>query len=433
MNLNPFRSNADDGPVDDGLQPPATTPTGQPTRSSAVRILAADEVAATDTAEAGANHPSDDAGMTTVLVDDDRPRADENADTAEVEVEVEVNKMGTPPNADALIQIGSGAPRGAELNPPSLDRDGNPQNHFPLPRLEQNVREYRRQQRVWSRSGSRIGRPLKKKALIVVPLFLVVVAAGFGAWWFLVRDASGTGSAPSADTSAVSRPDAFSSGASAIVEALTAPPPTASPLPVPPPAEAPVIARVETAEPVVFITIDDGYRGDAAVLDILRSRNAPVTAFPVADKALDTKPDFWKQIEALGGTVENHSMSHANMARMSPEQQTAELCGASDRIESVLGRRPTIARIPFGSYSAEAGQIAAGCGVHVLVHWTLEIRDKAWIMAPGKPGLEAGDIVLLHFKPALAEELGILFAEMDTKGLTAANLTDYIGPDAKSA
>ena len=43
----------------------------------------------------------------------------------------------------------------------------------------------------------------------------------------------------------------------------------------------------------------------------------------------------------------------------------------------------------------------------------------------GKP-IQPGDIVLLHFRPDLYDNLTALFAQLDLQGLSVARLEDYL-------
>lgn len=196
----------------------------------------------------------------------------------------------------------------------------------------------------------------------------------------------------------------------------------------PPPAQVPHVYQVQTADPVVFITIDDGWNDLPDVLLLLRSRQAPVTAFLIGPKAV-RNANFYRQVLELGGTIEDHTMTHPDLARLSFDAQRTQFCQAADLIANTFGRRPLLARAPFGNTNIFTGNAIASCGMYADVHWSAEVARQHLVLAhPG--GLQRGDIVLLHWGPGLVTDLQALFAAMDAAGLHAAPLQDYVGPTA---
>ncbi len=250
-----------------------------------------------------------------------------------------------------------------------------------------------------------------KTALASIVVLALMAGVVVGAIWLFNTFASSEGDADSA--------------ASVTTVPTTAPPTT---LP-PPPAEAPVLLRIETTDPVVFITIDDGYKTDPRVLDLLAQRGVTASAFVLADHALDNNAVYWKKLVEQGGSVEDHSMTHRDFKTLSPEEQRGEICGAADRIQQVLGTRPVLFRPPYGSTTAEMPSLASQCGIYAILKWSVEIDRGEWKIAPGEE-LDAGDIVLMHWEDGIYDELVDLFNQMDARGLTAANILDYLGPTA---
>ncbi len=207
----------------------------------------------------------------------------------------------------------------------------------------------------------------------------------------------------------------------------SATPPQRADLP-PPPSPVPVVFHVPTTDPVVFVTIDDGWYATPGALDALRSRNIPATSFLIASPA-ERAAGYYREIVDLGGTVENHSLTHPQYAKLPRPGQVAEICGNSDRLAATFGRRPLLARPPYGSYNATTNQVFAECGVYANVMWSAEVRQgRLFLDGPG--GLQAGDVVLLHYRPETAGDLAVLFAAMDQAGLRAARLQDYLLPKA---
>ena len=87
---------------------------------------------------------------------------------------------------------------------------------------------------------------------------------------------------------------------------------------------APVISRVPTTNPVVFFTIDDGQVRDPAVIDFLRDQHIPVTMF-VLPNFLHEDPAYFQSIHALGASVQDHTISHADLRKLDSAAQQREI------------------------------------------------------------------------------------------------------------
>jgi peptidoglycan/xylan/chitin deacetylase (PgdA/CDA1 family) len=185
---------------------------------------------------------------------------------------------------------------------------------------------------------------------------------------------------------------------------------------------------VVTTDPVMFITIDDGWHPLPDVLAFLQSHQAPVTAFLIAPIG-QRDADFYRQVLQLGGTVEDHTMHHPDLGRLSFAQQAAELCQAADLDQATFGRRPVMARPPYGSENQFTDQAVGYCGLYDTVVWDAKFSDHQFSLShPG--GLRAGDIVLMHWGPGLLQDLQTLFPLIQSAGLHPAPLQDYVGPTA---
>ena len=150
----------------------------------------------------------------------------------------------------------------------------------------------------------------------------------------------------------------------------TMPPPI--PMAIPAGATAPVISRVTTTDPVVFFTIDDGLVQDPAVIDYLRAERIPVTIFPVP-QYVHQNPAYFQAIRALGGSVQDHSMTHPDLRRLGAAAQQGEICGPLDEYAGLFGTRPWLFRPPFflrGTSSDFSGLFCRG-----VVHSAKSLTD----------------------------------------------------------
>ena len=86
---------------------------------------------------------------------------------------------------------------------------------------------------------------------------------------------------------------------------------------VAPPASAlalPVTYRVDTKNPVVFITIDDGIVTSQAGLDYVEKHRIPVTSFLTSSQVTDSKVRYFERISRWG-SVQNHTTTHRSEER----------------------------------------------------------------------------------------------------------------------
>lgn len=203
--------------------------------------------------------------------------------------------------------------------------------------------------------------------------------------------------------------------------ATTAPPGTLVPLPSTP-GVAPVISRVETTDPVIFLTIDDGHTRTPEVLDAFRDADVPASLF-LLDGPVEADAGFFRAMPDT--TVEGHTSNHPDLRGLSDEQQRLEICGNVDVLESAFGRRPRLLRPPYGVYDDATTRAAASCGVAALVLWEVSLNGLV-VSYRSVPRLRAGDIVLMHFRPTFATELKVITDLAERSGLRFAQLEDYL-------
>ena len=187
----------------------------------------------------------------------------------------------------------------------------------------------------------------------------------------------------------------------------------------------PVTYSVKTNDPVIFITIDDGFIMNTQARDLILSEGIPVTLF--------LKGNIWKQprhrefftplVEA-GATVGNHTENHAVLTKVSASRAKTEICTGRDSAEAVSGQAVTLLRPPGGAQNRSTQIIAASCGQTRLVLWDVSVNGEK-IATYGGP-LKAGDIILMHWRKNLHLSLQKVLSEAKRLGLTPANLSDYL-------
>ena len=189
---------------------------------------------------------------------------------------------------------------------------------------------------------------------------------------------------------------------------------------------APVINHVNTNDRVVFLTIDDGYDLDPAFRDFVVQKKIPLTMFLVSQAAA-VDPGFFSSIASVpGSSIQDHSVSHANLRGASLATQTRQICGNITAEKALFGKSPQFLRPPYGNYDATTQKVAAQCGLKALILWNVSMPSYKIYFASGNR-LNSGDIILLHFRDhGGVKNMNSLLQTIHDQGFSVASLTDYI-------
>jgi peptidoglycan/xylan/chitin deacetylase (PgdA/CDA1 family) len=222
---------------------------------------------------------------------------------------------------------------------------------------------------------------------------------------------------------------------------LPAPPSQAVPLPAPEPQltrwagsveplvkdplQIPVLLRVPTDKPVVFLGIDDGLVKSSEAKSWLTSHHLPFTLF-LQDNLISNDYDYFRDLQSAGMTIQDHTITHTDLATLSLDQQKAEICGAADKFAAAFGARPTLFRPPYGSYNELTRQAAAECGMRALIVWHAKANGGAIQFQDGNTHFLPGDIVLMHFRPEFLQDMKAFTTQAANDGLQVGRLEDWI-------
>lgn len=102
----------------------------------------------------------------------------------------------------------------------------------------------------------------------------------------------------------------------------------------------------------IILTFDDGPSAEYTpkILDILEKENVPATFFIVGINAQQNIP-LLQRIYRDGYEIGNHTFTHGNVAKMSPERADLELKTTRSLIECVTGRSTILFRAPYNADS----------------------------------------------------------------------------------
>ncbi|QIK79873.1 polysaccharide deacetylase family protein [Sphingomonas piscis] len=158
-----------------------------------------------------------------------------------------------------------------------------------------------------------------------------------------------------------------------------------------------VVCRVETAEPLVALTFDDGPTtvGVESVLPALKRYNAKATFFLVG---ASTEIALTRRIVAEGHEVGNHSFTHQRMVGHPKAFYDDELRRTDAALVSAGAPKPTLFRPPYGK-KLFGLPIAVARNGQTMVMWDSgDAPDRypkayaAEVLADVRPG----SIVLIH-------------------------------------
>ena len=191
----------------------------------------------------------------------------------------------------------------------------------------------------------------------------------------------------------------------------------------------PVVDRVRTADRVVFLTYDDGAERDPRFVALVRELRLPVSMF-LTDSVVGPGYGHFARLQAVGASIQNHTLDHAALRGLPYAGQRAEICGQQDKLRSRFGIRPHLFRPPYGMYDTTTLRAATDCGVAAVVLWRVSMEGERLTFAKGERRLRAGDIVSVASSESAAEPLRErtvrLLREIRAAGLTVGRLEDYL-------
>ena len=236
------------------------------------------------------------------------------------------------------------------------------------------------------------------------------------------------------DNTPLTAGDAATLGSSVSGPGNTEPPlpPAPEPTPLAPVQgpSAPVLYRIPTSAPVVFVTIDDGWVRDPRVVTFLNGTHWPVSLFLIERAAL-ADLGYFRALQSAGAAIEDHTVDHPRLPQLPYAAQVQEICRPAQDYQTLFGTAPTLFRPPYGALNGLTRQAARACGETAVMEWTATLSGGHLEVVGGS--LLRGDIILLHFRPTLYGDLLLLQRILASDHLTVARLEDYLPPPALAA
>ncbi|MBC8569826.1 polysaccharide deacetylase family protein [Zongyangia hominis] len=194
------------------------------------------------------------------------------------------------------------------------------------------------------------------------------------------------------------------------------------------------IYSVDTLDKKVALTFNCAWddKDIDTLLGILKKYNAQCTFF-VVGQWCDAYPESVKKLVQSGHEVMSHSDTHADMAKISEEKRSQEIDNSCSKIERVAGVRPTLFRVPSGSYNSEAVRAVRNKGLECIqwdvdsIDWKKPGADKIVERVTGK--VRNGSIVLFHSgAPDTPTALPQILQKLSGEGYTFVKVSDLIYP-----
>jgi peptidoglycan/xylan/chitin deacetylase (PgdA/CDA1 family) len=130
-------------------------------------------------------------------------------------------------------------------------------------------------------------------------------------------------------------------------------------------------------------------------------------------------------MQALGATIQDHTLTHPQLRTLGWSDQHHQICDEIPDLTSIYGTRPTLFRPPYGEWNETTRSIVAGCGLRALILWRGATNDGRLDIVSGH--FNPGDIILMHFRKDLIENLQLVLSRAQAEGYKIGRLEDYLG------
>ena len=188
----------------------------------------------------------------------------------------------------------------------------------------------------------------------------------------------------------------------------------------------PVTYRVDTKDPVVFITIDDGIIASSAGLAYVEKHRIPITSFLTSSQVTDSKVRYFERISRWG-SVQNHTTTHASLATSDGGLIKRQVCPVQVDFRRTFGTKPWMLRPPYGAgpSGGTLHDVIRRCRITEVVMWDTVVEQGRLTSRYGD-GLQPGSVILLHYTANLATDLKVAVSAARARGLRPANLAEYL-------
>lgn len=189
---------------------------------------------------------------------------------------------------------------------------------------------------------------------------------------------------------------------------------------------------VDTGKKCVALTFDAAWGNEdtQSLIDTLGKYDAKATFFLVGSWA-DKYPESVKALADAGHSIQNHSDTHPDLAKLSSDGIKTEITLCNEKIRKITGKNPTLIRPPFGSYSNGVIDCVNSMGMYTI-QWDVDSLDWKDLSADEiynrvVTKVQNGSIVLFH-NAALntPEALGRILKKLSGDGYKFVTVEELI-------
>ncbi len=184
------------------------------------------------------------------------------------------------------------------------------------------------------------------------------------------------------------------------------------------------------------MTFDDGPHPilTPRLLDMLKARHIKATFFLIGENAAEY-PDIVRRIAGEGHEIGNHTWSHPQLTKLSPETLREEINRTSSTIAEIIGRPLLVMRPPYGATSASINHwMNREFGMKVIL-WSVDpldwkYRNSARVEREILAGARPGAIILSHdIHPTTVAAMPDVFDSLIARGYKFVTVSELIAMD----
>ena len=180
--------------------------------------------------------------------------------------------------------------------------------------------------------------------------------------------------------------------------------------------------------PIIALTFDDGPNTviTPQVLDLLEEHGIVATFFLIAQNITPESAEVVRRAVSMGCDIENHSVTHGFMDKMTAEEIRGEVQACTDRIVEITGRAPKFFRPPFIAVNRtlyDSVDLTFICGVG-CEDWVPDVSAEERARRVLANAAD-GQIVLLHdmqWNMNTVEALKTIIPELKARGYEFATV-----------
>lgn len=182
--------------------------------------------------------------------------------------------------------------------------------------------------------------------------------------------------------------------------------------------------------PLIALTFDDGPNTEITprVLDILEEEGIKASFFLIAQNITPESAEVVRRAKAMGCEIENHSVTHPFMNRLSADEIRREVETCTEKIAEMIGEAPKYFRPPFiavsqALYDTVDLTFICGAGCEDWVPAVTAQQRAERVLANAADG----QIVLLHDMPGnqnTVDALKTIIPELKKRGYEFATVSE---------